>query len=398
MSIFNNLFSNKSPTNENNTAEQTRFEMVTESGNGYYTWNGKMFHSDIIRACIRPQVKAVGKLVGKHVRENIKSDIKDTKFNPDAYLRFLLEDPNPYMSGQMLQEKMAMQLALNNNAFALISRDDNGYPIQIYPIPAVSAEAKYNKNAELLLKFYFKNGKNATFYYSDIIHLRNDYNENDIFGESPAPALTQLMDIIVTSDQGIVKAIKNSNVIKWLLKYKTSLRPEDMENEARKFVENYLSFDSKTVGVAATDSKADAERVEPKDYVPNQMILGGAKQRIYEFFNTNEKIVQSNFSENEWISYFESVIEPIAIQLSNEFTKKIFSRKERSFGNKIIFEASNLEYASMQTKLQLVQFVDRGVMSINEMRRYLNLVPIADGDIFVRRLDTAVVKEGENNK
>lgn len=57
------------------------------------------------------------------------------------------------MTGQMLQEKLANQLALNGNAFALLIRDDNGYVNEIYPIPACSAEAKYNKEEICLSSF-----------------------------------------------------------------------------------------------------------------------------------------------------------------------------------------------------------------------------------------------------
>ena len=101
--------------------------MITDKGNGYYSWNGKLYQSDIIRACIRPKAKAIGKLVAKHIRDN-KSD--GFSVNPETYIRFLLEEPNPYMSGQLLQEKITIQLQLNNNAFIYIHRDDFGYPIE----------------------------------------------------------------------------------------------------------------------------------------------------------------------------------------------------------------------------------------------------------------------------
>lgn len=44
-----------------------RYEMVTERGNGFYSWSGNVYKSDIIRAATRPYVKAVGKLVAKHI-------------------------------------------------------------------------------------------------------------------------------------------------------------------------------------------------------------------------------------------------------------------------------------------------------------------------------------------
>ncbi|QEK12588.1 phage portal protein [Crassaminicella thermophila] len=374
---------------KNKTVTVSTYKLITDEGNGFYSWNGNLYQSDIVRSAIRPKARAIGKIVGKHIRNGPGG----IKVNPEPYMKFLLEEPNPYMTGQMLQEKLAVQLELNNNAFAYINRDENGYPIEIYPITATTSEAIKDSKGIMYLKFTLKNGKIVTFRYADIIHLRKDFNNNEIFGDSPAQALMPLMEIVNTTDQGIVKAIKNSNVIKWLLKFNQTLRPEDIKKQTKDFINNYLNIESETVGAAATDAKMDAKQVDPKDYVPNHMQMDRTVQRIYSFFNTNEKIVQGRYTEDEWISYYESAIEPDVIQLSGEYTRKLFSRKERGFGNKIVFESSNLTFASMQTKLNLVQYVDRAILSPNEVRAILNLAPIPDGDIYVRRLDTRPTSE-----
>jgi HK97 family phage portal protein len=374
---------------KNRAVTVSRYQMITDDGNGFYSWNGQLYKSDIVRSCIRPKARAIGKAVGKHIRKGLK----DTQVNPDVYIRFLLEEPNPYMTGQQMQEKLITQLELNNNAFAYINRDLNGLPMEIYPITAITAEAVNSDSGILHLRFTLKNGQTVTFRYTDIIHLRKDYNDNEIFGDSPAETLAPLMEIINTTDQGIVKAIKNSNVIKWLLKYNASLRPEDIKKQTKQFVDDYLSVESDSVGVAGLDSKFDAQQIEPKDYVPNEKQMDSTVQRIYAFFNTNEKIIHGNYSEDEWISYYESAVEPDITQLSNECTRKLFSRRERGHGNKIIFESSNLTFASMATKLNLVQFVDRGIMSPNEVREVLNMSPYDGGDEIVRRLDTAPVQD-----
>jgi len=247
------------------------------------------------------------------------------------------------MGNQKFQEKMAIQLLLNNNAFALIVRDNYGNPTQIYPIPAVSAEAVY-ENSELHIKFVLQNGKTFQFPYRDIIHLREDYNSNDIFGESPIESLMELMEVITTIDQGIIKAIKNSNVIKWILKFTQSLRPEDIKRNVKEFTEQYLSIDSEHGGAAGVDAKADLEQVKPESYVPDDKQMEKTIQRVYSFFNTNENIIQSKFTEDEWNAFYESVVEPIAIQLSQEFTRKLFTRRERGFGNK---SSLNLQICNM---------------------------------------------------
>lgn len=387
MGIFSNLFGNKSPTNKTETVDTLK--LVTERGNSFYSWNGKLFQSDIIRSCIRPKTKAIGKLEAKHIREGTDG----IKINPEPYMRFLLEEPNPYMTGQMMQEKLTNQLQLNNNAFALIIRGDGGYPKEIYPIPATGVQVVFEDNKEMQLKFLLKTGQYIKVKYSDVIHLRQDYNDNDIFGENPQKALTSLMEVVNTTDQGIIKAIKNSNVIRWLLKFKSTIRPEDKELEVKKFVKNYLSIDN-DAGAAATDPKFDAEQVEPNNYVPNAAQMDRTTARIYSFFGTNEKIVQSKYNEDDWNAYFEAELEPLAKQMSLEFTRKLFTRKERGFGNKIIFSANSLQYASMKTKLNLWLMVDRGAMTPNEWREILNLSPIEGGDKPLRRKDTGIVTEG----
>ncbi|MCI7181874.1 MAG: phage portal protein [Schaedlerella sp.] len=374
---------------ESDRASQSScIKMITTYGENYYAWDGKLYESDIVRACIRPKVKAIGKLTGKHIRDDPKNGLK---VNTDANIRFLLSEPNPYMTGQQMQEKVANQLALNNNAFILIVRDENDKPLQIYPVPCVMAEAKYNDYGELFIKFQYRNGKSGTFRYRDIIHLRQDYNDNDIFGDSPAPAIASMMNVICTIDQGIIKAIKNSSIVRWLLTFNSSMRDEDIKKNVQKFVDNYLSVETDTFGAAGVDAKASIQRIEPKDYVPNATQTEKTIDRIYSFFNTNKKIVQSDYTENEWTAYYEAEVEPVVVQMHQTYTVGLFTRKERGFGNKIVFEANNLQCATLTTKLQFQAMVDRGAMTPNEWRETMNLAPLEGGDEPIRRLDTQVV-------
>lgn len=381
------IFSNKNKV-------VTQFKLVTEVGNGFYAYDGDVYKSDIVRACIRPKVKAIGKLLPKHIYTAVQADgTKKLEVNPDAYIRFLLEEPNPYMTGQDLQEKVATQLILNSNAFILIIRDENGVPYQLFPLPAKHIDAVYDNFGELYLRFTFANGSTYQFFYTDIIHLKEDYYENDIFGTSKIPALLPLMEIVSTTDQGIVKAIKNSSVIRWLLRFHNSLRPEDKKEEADNFAKSFLSVgDGGGNGVAAVDSKADATQITPHDYVPNSAQMEKTTQRIFNFFNTNAKIVQSNWTEDEWNSYYEAEIEPVALKFANGYTRSLFTRRERVH-NRIVFEASNLQCASTSTKLAFVSMVDRGAMLPDEWRSLFSFAPVPGGDEPIRRLDTKPVEE-----
>lgn len=376
-------------------------ELMTTAGNSFFMWNGALYESDVVLACMRPKVKAVGKLVGKHIRERVDPETghKDITVNPDNNIRMLLEEPNPLMTGQMLQEKMAMQLCLNSNAFALILRDDFGNATSIYPIAPQTVEAIYSDAGDLLMRFTLPNGKIYTFPYTDIIHLRQDFNENDIFGTPIAPALIPLLDVVKTTDQSVIHAIKNSSVIRWLLKFNNAVRPDDLKKQAKEFADNFLSTTEGT-GVAAVDAKADASQINPTDYVPNAAQMDRTTKRIFDLFNINESIVSSGYSEDVYNAFFDSEVEPVELQLGQELTRKIFTRRERVFGNKIIFEARAWDSASVNTKLNLQALVDRGAMTPNEWRTAFNLAPVPGGDEPIRRLDTEPVgisTEGGND-
>lgn len=376
----------------NKNTESVVIKMIQDNGNGFYEWNGKLYHSDIVRACIKPKTKAIGKIVAKHIYTTVSKDgTRDIKVNPRTNIRFLLEEPNEYMTGQVFQEKMANQLQLNGNAFALILYDSVGNPAGLYPIPCTSVEAKYDHGGNLIYKFYLQNGKYLEVSHKEVIHLRDDFFFNDVFGENPQEALVGLMNTISTIDQGIVKTIKNSSIVRWLLKFSQALRDEDLKQRAQDFADNYLSISNNSMGVAAVNSNAEAEQIKPYDFVPNAAQIDRQTERVYAFFNTNAKIVHSSYTENEWVSYYETNISPVAIQMSGEYTRKLFTRKERAFGNVIVFEASPLTFASITTKLNLVQLVDRGVMTPNEMRSYFNLAPIDGGDVALLRKDTGTL-------
>jgi len=363
-------------------------KLITEWGEAFRAWDGSIYKSDIVRAAIRPKVKAIGKLMAMHVRE----DASGLKVNPEPYMRVLLEDPNPYSGGQLFRERMATLLAVNNNAFARIYRDQDGYPVQIYPLRATSAEAVRKDDGMLYVRFQLAGAsKPLELPYADVIHLRDDYNDNDLFGSSKADSLKSMLDVISASDQSIVQAVKRSSVIRWMMKFKVNLKPEDKKQQVKEFSEQFLSLENET-GVAASDpARYDLEPVKHAEYVPSSPHQQKAIDRIHAFFGTNEKIVQAKFTEDDWIAYYEAEIEPLAQQMSEEFTRKLFTRRERGFGNRIVFGATDLSYASMKTKLELRQMVDRGAMVPNEWRRVLNLPPIEGGEKPVRRLDTAEV-------
>ncbi|MFJ3389552.1 phage portal protein [Lysinibacillus sp. NPDC086135] len=380
-----NLFSFGKSNQSNTTKKSQKVKMLTSDENdSYFNWDGNIYENDIIRSVIRAKAKAVAKTTAEHVRKSGDN----TTINPDFYMKMLLKRPNPIMGMQQLLEKTVTQLELNNNAYIFINRDDNGYPIGLYPIIATNVQVLASSNDTFLRFTIKKNGQIATFNYKDVIHLRQDFNDSDMFGSSNVEALASLMQVVNSVDKGIIKAIKNSNVVQWLLKYQANLTEDDVKKQTKRFTDSFLNIDSEYGGAAGIDNKVDAERVEPKSYMPDKEFQKENAKRIYNYFGINEKIVSASFDENEWNAFYESSIEPILIQLSEEFTYKLFTRKEISYGNEIRFISKNLMFASMTSKIALGALADRAILNPNEIRDILGYAPHDNGDEFLLRKDT----------
>ena len=135
----------RSPTGR--ARKGVRISMVKDQKETIMGWDRDLWSSDIVRAAVRPKAKAIGKMVVHHIRENPRTG--DKAVDPETYMRFLLREPNPYMTMQMMLEYMVTRKELTGNAFALIVRDENGVPAELYPIPAVTAEAAVDEGGEL---------------------------------------------------------------------------------------------------------------------------------------------------------------------------------------------------------------------------------------------------------
>ena len=141
-------------------------------------------------------------------------------------------------------------------------------------------------------------------------------------------------------------------------------------------------------GVVAVDQKLDYTPLNVSDVQIDTSQIETVKRKIYDYLGINEDIVNGNYNEDQWQAFFESIVEPFAIQISSELTEKIFSEREKAFANRIIFEASKLQYASNQSKTNVIkELLPLGVLTINQALDLLNLPNVEDGDKRIQSLN-----------
>ncbi len=373
---------------ESKTAVTTA-QMITEPTGVFTAYNGDAYSNDIYRGAVDAIARNVGKLKGGHVIKYANHE----KLEGDCRLNRLLQvRPNPYMSAYDLLYKIATHYYLYNNAFALLQRDNRGEVTGIYPITCTSVQMLTDALNNLYCRFYFKSGKQAVLPYRDIIHLRRNFNSDDLLGDDNG-ALYPALELAHTQNEGIITGIKSGANIRGILKYTQIMSPEKLKEEKEAFISDYLQI-SNDGGIVAIDQKAEYTPIESKPVILTAEQTQEVKNKIYDYLGVTEKIVNSSYTEDEFAAFYESTIEPFAVALSMEFTAKVFTDREQAFGNSIMFESGRLQFTSNATKVNLIkEIMPLGLLSINQALEILNLPAIEDGD---KRLQTLNVVDAAN--
>ena len=365
-SLFNMVFGNKKQTQ----ITQTQLQMLNGYNAQFTTLDNNTYESKVARQCIDRIATHCAKLLPKHIKDSVSNNIKGD-------INFLLQNqPNPIMTKFDFIYKTISMLYTDANAFIFIAKDKQGFITGFYPLLALNYDLLQDTANNIYLQFKFVNGKTYTLPYLELIHLRLFYNRHDIFGTNNKVLKTDL-ETAHTASEGIKNAIRTSNNLKGILKYTNSmLKEKDIKASKDAFVNDFLNLENES-GIAAVDGKAEFQEINLKPITLDKEQLEQVNFNIFDYFGISEKIVRNNFNSVEWNAFFEGVIEPRAIQLSDAFTNKIFSIKARKDGHKIIFTANRLQYASLDSKINLIKVAGSyGLLTKDDGREILDMAPL----------------------
>ena len=386
-SLFSRIFGNDKNTSPTDTS--TKIKILDGSDAVFTTYKGD-FHNDAdVRACVDAIARNGAKMHPTHIRNYMRENPDGTKTpkmeNVKGNLyRLLAKQPNEVQNAYKFYYQVITQLELYNNAIIYISKNSDLKVEGLYPIEFDSATF-YEYLGELYIKFKFGRTKERFVPYSSCIHLTRFVSKDGMFGGSNVP-LTKVLSFKHILDEGMINAIKTTQSIRGVLKAtKTLLKPADVKKMRDDFVKDFIeSSDGSGIGGLDASTEFTPVKLEPTTATAEQ--TNQIDDKILNYFGISNKIIQSNYSEDEWNAFYESILEPIGLQMSLEFSTKLFTPTEKGFGNEIIFESNRLQYASNKTKIELLRYANI-IMTINEMREVFNLSPREGGDIILQDLN-----------
>lgn len=352
--------------------------------NGYVPvfsrFTGCIYESDLVRAAINAIAVNCGKL-----QVTIQGSAK-----PTLQTR-LKRAPNEVQTWSQFLSRLATILYVHNTAFIVPTFDIYGDMTGVYSLLPDRCEVvgyKQGKEVVPFLRYTFRWGEKAAIELDKVGIMTRFQYRDDLFGEGNA-ALIPTMDLISLQNQGIKEGVKSAASYRFMARMNNFVKPEDMKKERLRFTEANFGRDAEGTGVLLfPNNYTDVKQIESRPFVADADQEKLIRESVFDYFGVNEDVLQSKAYGDAWSAFYESVIEPFAIQFSEVITKMIYTPREQAQGSRITATSNRLQYMTNKDKLEVSsQMLDRGLMSRNEIREIWNLPPVDGGDDMLVRAE-----------
>ena len=354
-----------------------RTYFINGSGTRSKPRNRMLEQSEIVSAIVDCNAAHVAKGQIMHVRKDSEGRVIQI-LRASNYTK-LFEHPNRMMSRQDFLYALTWQLQMTNTAFAWIKWDAAMHPVEIWPLVYLNFEVRETQNGETAV-FIQDNDGTYTVLLEDLVVLRRKYDGTGISGQSNS-VITNTLEMVDSLDEGLKQAVDISNKIHGIIHQKNSmLAPDSVEDQQHKFIQR-MDKAAKEGGIVALDSSEEYTPLNVSAWSANAAQSKQITDRVYTYWRTPEEVVRNIATEQVMQNYYDSIVEPIWEEMSEAFTRALFTRTEENYGNRLIVYSGAATGASWQTKLNIIaQTKEIGALSRNEQRELLGYGPVEDGD------------------
>lgn len=352
----------------------------------YGQFGDSIYASDVVVQALKCIVDELKKLKPLHVRYNGADPTPDKS----STIQAVLDNPNPLMTTTEFLEKTFWLLLLNYNAFIIPTyytwTDEKTGATRrqykaLYPIKPSEVDFLEDPTGEIYVRFWFLNGEETTLPYSDVIHLRLNYSVNQYMGgnETGQPDYKALLDTLQLNHEllkGIAKAMKASYAVNGIVKYNTIMDGGKTEKALADFEKHLANSES---GILPLDLKSEFTPVQKTAQLVDEATLKFIDEKILRNFGVPLAILTGDFTKDQYEAFYQKTLEPFIVNASQAITKKLFTERERAFGNKIELYPKDLIFLSMSQTLEMINILaPTGALYENEKRIALGLRPLPE--------------------
>ena len=378
MGWFSKLFK-KEPKNSKFAPTMDGFlPIYTQFGNNIYA-------SDVVQQALKCIVDEMKKLNPTHVRY-INNDPVPIKGN----VQDVLSNPNQLMTTSEFIEKICWLLLMNYNVFIIPTYytwvdektgAERRYYDSLYPINPTQVDFIEDAGGRLFVKFWFWNGETTTIRYDDVIHIRYNYSVNEYMGGNALgqPDHQALLDTLELNNQllqGVAKAMNASYAVNGVVKYNTMMDDGKTEAALKELERKLQNSES---GFLPLDIKADFIPLQHGSQLVDEATLKFIDEKILRNWHISLAILTGDYTKEQYESFFQACLEPLIVSITQAFTKKMFTSREKAFGNRIEFYPEQLIFMTTTQKIEMINLLSpTGALFENEKRTILGLMPIEE--------------------
>ena len=362
MGIFEKIFGKRQSAAQ---VARQHFELLEGYKPSFTSWTGSIYESDLIRAALDAHGRHASKL-----QPNLQGSAKP------ALQSKLRMGPNAYQTWSQFLYRLIVTLYIKNTAFVVPVLGEYGEATGVIGVCPDHWELVEDRGVPYI-RMTFKSRKAIAIELSRVGILTRYQMESELFGESNK-AMQPTLDLIEMQRQGIKEGIKNGATFRFMATSSNWSKDEDLARERKRF--DAHNFQEGAGGVLLwPNTFKDIKQINQDAYKVDAEQLRIIRENVYMYFAVSEDVIMSKAIGDAWAAYYESVIEPFAIQLSEVMTRMLFTERERQMGNAVWFTANRLQYMSNADKMAAIsQMADRGLMTRNELREILNLAPLPE--------------------
>lgn len=352
----------------------------------YTQFGTNIYASDVVQQALACIVDEVKKLNPQHIR------IVDNDPVPisTSTVQAVLNDPNAVMTTAEFLEKITWLLLLNYNAFVIPTYrtwtdrntgEERRYYEALYPIKPTQVNFIQDSSGRMYVQFFFESGYSTTVPYDDVIHIKYHYSVSEFMGGdwNGQPDHGPLLETLNLNSQmlkGIAKAMNASYAINGVIKYNTLLDQGKTEKALQEMTEHLQNSES---GFLPIDLKAEFVPLKRDTKLIDADTLKFMDEKILRNWGVPLAILRGDYNKVQYAAFYQKTLEPLIITISQAFTKKMFTKREKSFGNKIQLYPKDLVFMTVDQTIEMVTLLaNTGAIFENEKRVAFGLRPLPE--------------------
>tara|TARA_R110002020_G_scaffold231993_2_gene443384 strand:+ start:316 stop:1515 length:1200 start_codon:yes stop_codon:yes gene_type:complete len=306
-------------------------------------------------------------------------------------------EPNQMMTSYNFFNAMVSNLVLQGNAYAFISRNGTGRPEALHILDPQNVKILYHENEV----FYEIKKVELPVPATEILHFTG-LSFDGIKGKSPIEVQRDTLSLAVSANKYGGQFFTNAATPKGVLQHPGKITKEAADRLRSSWNQSYGGvYNAHKTAVLEEGMTFKTIQMNPQDvdFLNTRKFQVNEIARIFRIpphlLADLERATFSNI-EAQQIDFVVHTIRPYLVNIEQEMNKKLLRETEKK-DHYVKFSIQGLLRGDSEARSKYYQTLNQiGVLSINEIRAFEDMNPVADGDTHYYPLNFAPINQPNN--